>query len=281
MNLRFATVAPAAEQRVRELAVAAYPHEGCGVLLGRRDGTRMVIVDVTSARNMWTERAADRYDLDPVDFMKADRDARSRGLDVAGIWHSHPDHPAQPSQFDTDHAWVDYVYIICRTTTSGAEDVVRQLDPNLPVYEVMSMEKSLQGANGFFLFKVGASFAGALGALGLLLAVVGIYGVVSYSAGQRRHEIGIRMALGAQRVTVFRLVIGEAVLLLGIGIALGAVLALGVSRLLASLLVGVSAYDPLTFAGVSAMLMAVSLIACYIPAHRAARAEPMAALRGQ
>jgi len=55
--------------------------------------------------------------------MKADRDARSRGLDVAGIWHSHPDHPAQPSQFDTDHAWVDYVYIICRTTASGAEDV--------------------------------------------------------------------------------------------------------------------------------------------------------------
>ena len=93
------------------------------MLLGRRDGTRMVIVDVTSARNMWTERAADRYDLDPVDFMKADRDARSRGLDVAGIWHSHPDHPAQPSQFDTDHAWVDYVYIICRTTAAGAEDV--------------------------------------------------------------------------------------------------------------------------------------------------------------
>lgn len=93
------------------------------MLLGRRDGTRMVIVDVTSARNMWTERAADRYDLDPVDFMKADRDGRSRGLDIAGIWHSHPDHPAQPSQFDTDHAWLDYIYIICRTTTAGAEDM--------------------------------------------------------------------------------------------------------------------------------------------------------------
>jgi proteasome lid subunit RPN8/RPN11 len=83
----------------------------------------MVIVDVTSARNMWTERAADRYDLDPVDFMKADRDGRSRGLDIAGIWHSHPDHPAHPSQFDTDHAWLDYVYIICRTTAAGAEDM--------------------------------------------------------------------------------------------------------------------------------------------------------------
>jgi proteasome lid subunit RPN8/RPN11 len=123
VNLRFATIAPAAERRIRDLAAAAYPHEGCGVLLGRRDGTRMVIVDVTSARNMWTERAADRYDLDPVDFMKADRDGRSRGLDIAGIWHSHPDHPAQPSKFDTDHAWVDYVYVICRTTTTGAEDM--------------------------------------------------------------------------------------------------------------------------------------------------------------
>ena len=99
------------------------PERGMRRLLGRRDGTRMLIVDVTSARNMWTERSADRYDLDPVDFIKADRDARSRGLDIAGIWHSHPDHPARPSQFDTDRAWLDYVYIICRTTESGAEDV--------------------------------------------------------------------------------------------------------------------------------------------------------------
>ena len=123
LNLRLATIAPAAEQRIRELAVAAYPNEGCGVLLGRRDGTRMVIVDVTSARNMWTERSADRYDLDPGDFLRADRDARSRGLDVSGIWHSHPDHPARPSQFDTDRAWLDYVYIICKTTGAGAEDM--------------------------------------------------------------------------------------------------------------------------------------------------------------
>jgi proteasome lid subunit RPN8/RPN11 len=123
LNLHVATIAPAAERRIRELAAAAYPNEGCGVLLGRRDGTRMVIVDATSARNMWTERSADRYDLDPGDFLRADRDARSRGLDVSGIWHSHPDHPARPSQFDTDRAWLDYVYIICRTTNSGAEDM--------------------------------------------------------------------------------------------------------------------------------------------------------------
>ncbi len=123
MNLRYASIAPNAEQRIREMGVAAYPNEGCGVLLGRRDGTRMVIVDATSARNMWTERSADRYDLDPADFLRADRDGRSRGLDVAGIWHSHPDHPALPSQFDTDRAWLDYVYIIVGTTKDGAEDL--------------------------------------------------------------------------------------------------------------------------------------------------------------
>jgi len=163
----------------------------------------------------------------------------------------------------------------------AVEGLLRELDPNLPVYEVMSMEKSLEGANGFLLFKVGASFAGALGALGLLLAVVGVYGVVSYSAGRRRHEIGIRIALGAQRVTIFRLVIRQAVLLLGLGIALGVAAALGVSRLLVSLLVGVSAYDPLTFAGVSGILMAAALVACFIPAHRAARVDPMTALRDE
>jgi putative ABC transport system permease protein len=163
----------------------------------------------------------------------------------------------------------------------AVEGLVRQIDPNLPVYDVMSMEQSLQGANGFFLFKVGASFAGALGALGLILAVVGVYGVVSYSASRRRHEIGIRLALGAQRVTVFRLVIGQAVLLVGIGIGIGVLAALGTSRLLVSLLVGVSASDPLTFVSVSGILMAVALVACYIPAHRAARVEPMAALRYQ
>ncbi|MGO8792320.1 MAG: ADOP family duplicated permease [Terriglobia bacterium] len=159
------------------------------------------------------------------------------------------------------------------------EGLVRQLDPNLPVYDVMSMEKALQGANGFFLFKAGALFAGALGALGLLLAVVGVYGVVSYSASRRRHEIGVRLALGAQRATIFRLVIGQGFLLVTAGIALGIVAALGVSRLVVSLLVGVSSYDPLTFIGAAALLMAVALLACYLPARRATKVDPMVALR--
>jgi proteasome lid subunit RPN8/RPN11 len=123
VSIGAATCAGAAHARIRELAVAAYPDEGCGVMIGRRDGERVDIEDATSGRNRIVDRSRDRYDLDPGDIMRADREARARGLDIVGFWHSHPDHPARPSQFDTDHAWVEYVYIICATTSSGAGDM--------------------------------------------------------------------------------------------------------------------------------------------------------------
>ncbi len=159
------------------------------------------------------------------------------------------------------------------------EALVRELDPSVPVYDVMTMDQAMSGANGYFLFKVGAAFAGALGALGLLLAVVGVYGVVSYGANQRKHEIGIRMALGAQRGSVLRLVVTQALMLVAVGVGVGILAALAVSRLLVSLLVGVPSYDLPTFAGVSALMLAVALVACYIPARRATRVDPMVALR--
>jgi len=159
------------------------------------------------------------------------------------------------------------------------QELVRELDPNLPVYDVMTMEQAMGGANGYFLFKMGAGFAGTLGALGLLLAVVGVYGVVSYGASQRRHEIGVRMALGAQPNSIFGLVIRQAAILVGSGVILGILAALAVSQVLTSLLVDVSSYDPLTFVSVSALLLGVSLVACYIPARHAAHVDPMVALR--
>jgi proteasome lid subunit RPN8/RPN11 len=112
-----------AAARVRELGAAAYPDEGCGVLLGLLAGARVEVVEVTSGTNLNTDRSRDRYLLDPADIVRADRDARPQGLDVVGFWHSHPDHPARPSQFDTDHAWVDYVYVIVNTTAGGAGDL--------------------------------------------------------------------------------------------------------------------------------------------------------------
>ncbi|HUL17055.1 MAG TPA: ABC transporter permease [Terriglobales bacterium] len=159
------------------------------------------------------------------------------------------------------------------------EAQVRELDPSLPLFDVMSMERSLSGANGYFLFRMGATFAGVLGGLGLLLAVVGVYGVVSFTASRRTHEIGVRMALGAKPVSIFGLVLRQAIILVGAGVGIGLFGALGVSRLLSSLLVGVNSYDPLTYFGVSALLVTVAMIACYLPAFRATRVDPSVALR--
>lgn len=115
--------------------------------------------------------------------------------------------------------------------------------------------------------------------LALVLACVGIYGVISYLVGQRAHEIGVRMALGAERSDVLRLVIGHGAKMALVGVAFGTGAALGLMRLMANQLFGVSAHDPLTFAGVAVLLIVVAVGACYIPARHAMRVDPMIALR--
>jgi ABC-type antimicrobial peptide transport system permease subunit len=141
------------------------------------------------------------------------------------------------------------------------------------------MEEALNGATGFFLFHVGADIAGGLGTLGLLLAVIGVYGVVSYAAGLRTHELGIRMALGARRSDVLRMVFKHGVRLVAVGLGVGLLFALAASRGLATLLVGVSPFDPLAYSGALLLLGSVALLASYIPARRATRVDPMVALR--
>jgi hypothetical protein len=171
-------------------------------------------------------------------------------------------------------------------TTGAPQDLaltvikeIHTLDPNLPVYDVMPMEEALGGGNGFFLLNIGAGFAGALGGLGLVLALVGVYGVVAYAASRRTHEIGIRMALGADRRNILRMVLGRGFGLVLAGIAAGVLLALGLARFMASMLFGIRPGDPLTFGVVSLLLALVALVACYLPARRATRVDPLVALR--
>jgi ABC-type antimicrobial peptide transport system permease subunit len=139
------------------------------------------------------------------------------------------------------------------------------------------MRESTQLANSFAVIE--SALAGMFALIGLVLAVTGIYGVVAYRTQMRTHEIGVRMALGASRVDVLRLVLVQGLWLTGIGLALGLAFALGLTRLIARLLYGIGANDPVTVASVIMLLGTMSLLACYFPAHRAMRRNPVTAIR--
>ena len=159
------------------------------------------------------------------------------------------------------------------------QQIIKKLDPGLPIFSLVTMNDSLAGANGFMIFRIGALLASCIGAMGLTLAVIGVYGVVAFAASQRTREIGIRMALGANRAQVLTLVLRQGAWVVTAGAALGLLATLGISRGIANLLLGVSATDPLTFASATFLLIAVALYACYVPARRAMKVDPMVALR--
>jgi predicted permease len=155
---------------------------------------------------------------------------------------------------------------------------IHELAPGLAV-TVNTMDQDLQGINGYLFYRLGAQLSGTMGLLGLILAVVGVYSVVSYAAAQRTHEIGIRMALGAESRDVLKMMLSRSLFMIAAGVGLGMILALVGARTLRSFLVGVSPSDPVTFGGVMVLLLSVALLACLIPAHRATRVDPLVALR--
>jgi putative ABC transport system permease protein len=154
---------------------------------------------------------------------------------------------------------------------------VQALDPNLPAFHVMSLADNIEIS--LFPARFGAVLLGVFGFLALLIASIGIYGVMSYGVSERTHEMGIRMALGARGRDVLRLVISQGMWLALIGVAIGAGLALAVTRVVKSYLYDVSATDPLTFIGIALLLIGVALLACYVPARRATKVDPLEALR--
>jgi putative ABC transport system permease protein len=159
----------------------------------------------------------------------------------------------------------------------GVRTQIQQLDSNLAITNVQTIGEIMD--LGLWAPRMGAALLSLFGGLALILAALGVYGVLSYSVNQQTREIGIRMALGADRRHVLRLVIAQGLRLAAIGLIAGITIALLLARQLSSLLFGVNAYDPLTFAGVALLLVLIAFLACYIPALRATRVDPLTALR--
>jgi predicted permease len=177
----------------------------------------------------------------------------------------------------------DAVAVVLRTegdptaVMGSVRRAVAEVDSREVIYNVQTMDEVV--SNSYAARRLSMILLGAFAGLALVLACVGIYGVISYLVGQRTHEIGVRVALGAQPGDVMRLVIGHGARMAVIGVAIGTGAALGLTRLMANQLFGVSAHDPLTFAAVAVLLILVAVAACYIPARRAMRVDPIIALR--
>jgi ABC-type antimicrobial peptide transport system permease subunit len=178
-----------------------------------------------------------------------------------------------------------YMTLLVRTTGDpkgallAARAQVRSMDANLPLVEAKTLTEHVAGS--LLPQRIGATLLGIFGLLGLTLAAGGIYGTVAYSVAQRSREIGIRVALGAQRRHVFRLIVSQALKLTLFGVGIGLVAAFALSRVMSNLLYGVTATDPITFASVSLLLIGVALAASSVPALKAARIDPLVALRNE
>jgi len=260
----------------------------CGRLFGPQDGPdapHVALISQTLAREKWPNQDPvgqaiffGNMDgiLKPLTIVGVVGDIRAEGLEEPPSHVIYVDYRQRGLGFNTAPALVLRASVPAGAVIPVARKVLRQLDPNMAI-QFSTFAEALGGwlAEKRFLLLLAGVFAGAA----LLLAAVGIYGLVAHSVTRRTQEIGIRMALGAQRGDVLRMVVGEGARMAALGVAIGVAASLAITRLISSLLFGVSATDPLTFVGVAVLLAAVALLASYIPARRAMRVDPIVALR--
>jgi ABC-type antimicrobial peptide transport system permease subunit len=179
----------------------------------------------------------------------------------------------------------NYLGVAVRTSQAGSSllptiaDAIRSIHPEIVITASQTMSARIYESPAAYLHRSSAWLVGGFAALALVLGVIGLYGVIAYSVGQRTREIGVRIALGAQRRSVYELVLGEAGGLVALGTAAGLVCSVGAATLMRGLLFGVSSWDAPTLAGVAVVLASSALLASYLPARRAASVDPVVALR--
>jgi len=283
------TPAPNEEMHVyyNRVGPAFFATMGIGIFAGREfserdgDGARDVaVINETLARRYFPGRSA----------IGGRIQAGRRAVEVVGIArdgkYQSVSEPPRPFMYLPLQQWYrPDIVLIARTTGDPAARVtalqaaVHALDPNLPLFDVRTVAEHLEVS--VFIQRMIATLLGGFGALALLLAVVGLYGVIAAITAQRTTEIGMRMALGATRRDIVALILRQGCSVTMTGVAVGLAAAFAVTRLFRSLLVGVTATDTISFIGTTLLLVAVALIACYVPARRAAAVDPLQALRNE
>jgi predicted permease len=245
---------------------------------------RVALINQAMAEKYW-------HGQEPLGRQFSASDDPTHPIQIVGIVHNFrmedPYSPIEPAYFVplTQHY---FSTITLHLRSTGPESgvvrevlpIVDSLAPTMPVY-ASNMSEALNGLNGLFLFRLGAILTGILGGLGLVLAIVGVYGVMSYTVSQRTHEIGIRMALGAQRGKILGLIGRQGIFVVSAGIVIGLLIAFAVGQLIRDFLVGIGPADGVTYLAVSTLLAAVAAVACLVPARRAIKVDPNAALRNE